>query len=67
MEKEKTKLELTIGTTTTSYESPHTDLDISDILEGLVGMLVAHTFVYENIIESMEEYSLEHKIDKEDD
>lgn len=51
-----TKLTLTIDDTTVSYESPYTDLNTMDLLEAFNGLLVAHTFSSDSVLEACKEF-----------
>lgn len=61
-EKEKgTELVLRIGEKTIKWTSPYEDHNVTDILDVLRGLLVAHTFIDTSFITACGEFYDEHK------
>lgn len=59
MEQHKTKLELTVDDITTSWEAPHFDCTMDDLLSAFFGLLVAHTWLPETVLTNMKEFAEE--------
>ena len=51
-----TKLTLTIGETTVSWESPYEDHDMNDLIDAFQGLCVAHTWIPETVVRSFGEW-----------
>lgn len=61
MNKEITKLELTIGEEKVFWETPHTDCSVEELLQAFVGLMFTHTFSKECIINKMKDYIEDHE------
>lgn len=57
-----TKLSLFIGDETFNYESPHRFMDSDTLVQAFVGLMLAHTYSMDTIIDSMRKYVLDNKI-----
>ena len=50
-----------------TFELPYSDIDVEDILKGLVGLMVAHTWLPETIYRGMKRLAEENLDEKEDE
>ena len=61
MEKEITKLELTMHNTKVSWEIPSCEVTARELLEAFVGLLITQTFSHQGIINSIKDYIEEYE------
>ena len=51
-----TKLTLTIGETTVTWESPYEDHDMHDLIDAFQGLCVAHTWIPQSVVQAFGEW-----------
>ena len=62
----KTVLSLETYGNKATFELPNSDVSVEDILKGLVGLMVAHTWFPESIYREMKRFA-EENLDEEED
>lgn len=55
-----TRISITIGDNTTSWETPHNDTSMEDMLSAFYGLCIAHTWPASAILREMKEFAEDH-------
>ena len=66
-ENPKTVLSLETYGNKATFELPYSDISVEDVLKGLVGLMVAHTWLPESIYRGMKRLAEENLCEEEDE
>lgn len=54
-----TKLTMQVGDTVTTWETPHDDLSMEDLLQGFMGLAIGHAWLPITVLTCMKEFAEE--------
>ena len=55
-----TRISITIGDNATSWETPHNDTNMEDMLNAFYGLCIAHTWPVSTVLHAMKDFAEEH-------